>query len=333
MIINMTYLIYFLVMVLAMNFYFRIADRFNIIDKPNLRSSHSKITLRGGGIIFYFGALLWFIQSGFAYPWFFLALTGISLISFVDDIKPVSRRLRLGIHLVSMLLLFNQLGLFSGPYLYILIALIVATGILNAYNFMDGINGITGVYSLAVLSCLWIINNNLVNFIQNDFLYFVGLALLVFNFYNSRRKAKCFAGDVGSVSIAFILLFLLGKLIIQTEDFSYLILLAVYGVDSVITIIHRLILKENIFDAHRKHLYQILANECSIPHTIVSGSYALLQFILFAGFMIFSDQGIMVRSVYFWSQVLFLSLVYIYLKNRYYHLHVKNLKINTNKKS
>jgi len=318
-----------MVLLVYINGYFQFALRYNIIDRPNRRSSHSKITLRGGGIIFYYGVLLWFLQSSFMYPWFFLGLSGICLMSFLDDIRPVSRRLRLVVHLLAILMVFYQLELFTTPLLYLGISLIVATGIINAYNFMDGINGITGVYSMAVMSCLWFINNYQVSFIANDFFYFIGLSLLVFNFYNARRRAKCFAGDVGSVSIAFILLFLLGKLIIQTGDLFYFILLTVYGVDSVLTIIHRLILGENIFVAHRKHLYQLLANECHIPHVVVASSYALLQLIVFIGFVFLLDQDIMIRLYYFISVVLFLSLIYLYLKKKYYHLHADNNKVNT----
>ena len=71
-------------------------------------------------------------------------------------------------------------------------------------------------------------------------------------------------------SIAFIVLFLIGKLVIRTGDFSWMVLLAVYGVDSVLTIIHRLMLHENIGLPHRKHMYQIMANELKVPHVIVS---------------------------------------------------------------
>jgi len=88
----------------------------------------------------------------------------------------------------------------------VLVALIVCVGIINAYNFMDGINGITGGYSLSVLLPLIYLNTT-DNFISQDYLYVVGMSLLVFCFFNFRKKAKCFAGDVGSISIAFILPF------------------------------------------------------------------------------------------------------------------------------
>ena len=234
----MYYVIILVLLFLTELFYFRVADKFNIIDKPNERSSHSRITLRGGGIIFYFGALAYFLTNDWEYPWFILALTLTTFISFVDDIRSTSQGLRLVFHFSAMALMFYQWGLFSLSWWWIIIALIVCTGIINAYNFMDGINGITGGYSLIILGALAYINAEMVTFVEPALIYTVLCSVVVFCFFNFRRKAKCFAGDVGSVSIAFILLFLIGKLILKTEDFSWIILLAVYGVDSVLTIIH-----------------------------------------------------------------------------------------------
>ncbi|RGJ87174.1 UDP-GlcNAc--UDP-phosphate GlcNAc-1-phosphate transferase, partial [Bacteroides uniformis] len=169
---------------------------------PNERSSHTKVTLRGGGIIFYFGAFAYFLTSGFEYPWFLLALTLVTFISFVDDIKSTGQMTRLLFHFSAMAMMFYQWGLFSLSWWWIVIALIVCTGIINAYNFMDGINGITGGYSLVILAALAYINKEVVTFVEADFIYTVICSVLVFCFFNFRKRAKCFAGDVGSVSIA-----------------------------------------------------------------------------------------------------------------------------------
>ncbi|MDP4207558.1 MAG: glycosyltransferase family 4 protein [Bacteroidota bacterium] len=299
--------------------YFKIADHYNIIDKPNERSSHTRITLRGGGIIFYFGALAYFISNGMEYPWFMLGLTLITTISFVDDIRSVSQKLRLLIHFAAMGLMFWQWGLTNLPWWYMGIALILCTGIINAYNFMDGINGITGGYSLVILCALVYINSYVVPFIEAGFIYTLLAAVVVFNFFNFRRKAKCFAGDVGSVSIAFTLLFLIGKLILITNNFSYIILLVVYGVDSVLTIIHRIILRENIGLPHRKHVYQLMANELKIPHVTVSILYMLLQGLIIAGYLSFREYS----YSYFIVMIVLLSLLYIGFIKRYFHLHVQ----------
>ena len=151
-----------------------------------------------------------------------------------------------------MFLMFYQFGILNWhDWWIVLVALIVCVGITNAYNFMDGINGITGGYSLAVLAPLVYLNAK-DGFIEMSYLYIIGLSLIVFCFFNFRKKAKCFAGDVGSITIAFILLFALGRLILQTGDFAYIIFLAVYGADSILTICHRIQLHENLGEAHRK---------------------------------------------------------------------------------
>ncbi|WP_455592391.1 MraY family glycosyltransferase [Bacteroides sp.] len=313
----MYYLIILVLLFVAELFYFRIADKLNIIDKPNERSSHTRITLRGGGIIFYFGALAYFLTNHFEYPWFMLALTMITVISFVDDIRSTSQIVRLIIHFTAMALMFCQWGLFALPWWTIIVALVVCTGIINAYNFMDGINGITGGYSLVVLGALAYINVKIVPFVEPDLIYTMICAVLVFNFFNFRKKAKCFAGDVGSVSIAFIILFLLGNLVIVTGDLSWIVLLAVYGTDSVLTIIHRVMLHENVGLPHRKHLYQIMANELKIPHVVVSSLFMAVQILIVAGYIYFREYGYW----YLLGSLFVLSIIYILFMRKYFHLH------------
>lgn len=246
-----------------------------------------------------------------------LVLTLITFISFVDDIRSTSQGLRLVFHFTAMALMFYQWGLFSLPWWTIVVALIVCTGIINAYNFMDGINGITGGYSLVVLTALAFINGVYVPFVEPALIYTMLCAVLVFNFFNFRKQAKCFAGDVGSVSIAFVILFLIGMLIIRTENFSWIVLLAVYGVDSVLTIIHRLMLHENIGLPHRKHLYQIMANELRIPHVVVSLVYMLVQAVVIVGYFLFPGN----EYGYLSGTIIALSLVYILFMKRFFCLH------------
>lgn len=315
----MYYIIILVLLFVAELFYFRVADKCNIIDKPNQRSSHTRITLRGGGIIFYFGVLAFFLANPLEYPWFIVALTLITFISFVDDIRSTSQLLRLVFHFTAMALMFYQWRLFSLPLWTIIVALIVCTGIINAYNFMDGINGITGGYSLVVLAALAYINKEIVpGFVNQDLIVTVLCAVLVFNFFNFRKKAKCFAGDVGSVSIAFIILFLIGKLIIETENFSWMILLVVYGVDSVLTIVHRVMLHENIGQPHRKHLYQIMANELKVPHVVVSSIYMVTQGGIIAGYFYCQAYGYW----YLLGSIFVLSSVYGLFMRKYFKLHI-----------
>jgi len=277
-----TIISYFIVLVLLLAaelFYFRIADRFNIIDKPNERSSHNYITIRGGGIIWWVAALLYllfhFSSQGL---WFFAGITLIAGVSFVDDIVTLGQRVRLLFHLLAMSCAFYLAGVYGiYPWWAIVIGYIIFIGIVNAYNFMDGINGITGLYSIAVLASLQYVNLTYGNFVQPDLIWYPMLASVVFLFFNFRKRARCFAGDVGSVAIAFWIVTLLLLLIVKTENLIWLGFLMVYGVDAVMTILHRVYLKQNIMEAHRLHFYQILANEKRMPHRLVSVIYFTVQ--------------------------------------------------------
>ena len=279
----------FILLVLEL-LYFRIADKFNIIDKPNHRSSHTQITLRGGGIIFPIAFVLYFVMSIIhRKEWFVpeqfwsfgLGLFLLSAISFLDDILDLSTKLRLVFHFLSVVLLIYFLGLWNVlPFWLLPIVFIFIIGVLNAYNFMDGINGITGLYSFVILSTLYYINQYKIIFTDVNFIIYPVLASLVFLFFNFRKKAKCFAGDVGSMSIAFWVLALLGLLVVKTQELTYLLFIGVYGIEVIFTIIQRIKLKENIFEAHRHHLYQLLVNQMKWSHLLVSTMYGVIQLLI-----------------------------------------------------
>lgn len=313
----MTYAVIFILLLALELVYFKIADKYNIIDKPNLRSSHKSITLRGGGIVFLLSLWLYAAFFGFQYPWVLAAVTLVGGISFVDDIRSLPDSTRLVAQFLSMFMVFYQFGILSfSNWWIVLIALIVCVGIINAYNFMDGINGITGAYSLAVvLPLIWL--NLQFDFISMPYLYVTVLGILVFLIFNFRKKAKCFAGDVGSISMAMILIFALGSLILKTKDFSYLILIGLYGADTVLTIVHRIQLHESLGQAHRKHAYQIMANELKIPHVAVSSSYMLIQLAVSAG-LIFLPVN---HYLYMFVVIVVLALCYVLFMKKYYHLH------------
>jgi len=260
--------------------YFRLADHYQIIDQPNNRSSHTEVTIRGGGIIFPIALLLFPIYFGTANIWFLTGLFLISSISFADDIKHVNNKLRLMIHLAAVGLLFYQLSLFGLSWYLILFAFFFTIGTINAVNFMDGINGITGGYGLITLITLLGINQYVVTFTDSNLLITAVIAVGVFNIFNFRKRAKCFAGDVGSVSLGFILVYFILSLILKTENFNYILFLLVYGLDVVSTIIFRLIRKENVLEPHRSHFYQYLFNDRRIPHIIVSLLYIALQLVI-----------------------------------------------------
>ena len=306
--------------------YFKIADRFGITDRPNARSSHSVSTRRGGGVIFTLAAALWFCAHGFAFPWFFAGLLLIAGVSFLDDIFSVSNKIRLLCHFSAFGLMFHEWSLFTAfPWPVALVALIFCVGIINAYNFMDGINGITGAYSLAVLGALAWANVSVVPFADTCLLWTTIAAVGVFCFFNFRKKALCFAGDVGSVAIAFVILFFLGRLMIETCDVTWIALLLVYGADSVLTILHRLILRENIGQAHRKHLYQILSNELRVPHVVVSLGYFGTQAAISSAFILAYPTGTAAR----WGVLVVagtaLTAFYVAFMKKYFHLHLEAL--------
>lgn len=315
--------------------YFRIAKKCNIIDKPNARSSHSRIVLSGGGVIFVFGLWLWAAFFGAAYPWFLAAVTLIAVVSFLDDVRSLPESVRLVAQFVAMGLMFYQLDMLHWEmWWWVIVALFVCVGASNIINFMDGINGITAGYALASLVSIYLLNRELC-FVEQSLVQTVILADVVFCFYNFRPKgkARCFAGDVGSIGIAFILLFLIGRLVIQTFDVTYLIFLLVYGVDGCLTIVHRIMLHENLGEAHRKHAYQLMANELKIGHVKVSLFYMCLQLIVSLGFIFLVPNTQLAHWIYLFGAMLVLSVAYVVFKKKYYHLHEEYLHQLENKKN
>lgn len=320
------YLVYgiiFMILLALEIAYFKVANKFNIIDKPNERSSHSSIVLRGGGIIFLLSLWIWACFFGFQYFFFLLAVTLIAGVSFIDDIRSLPDSLRLVVQFAAMLLMFYQLDILHVEMWWIVIlALIICVGASNVINFMDGINGITCGYSMACLISLFLLNREL-NFISESLIITVILADIVFCFFNFRPKgkAKCFAGDVGSIGIAYILLFMIGNLILKTGDVTYLIFLLVYGVDGCLTICHRIMLHENLGEAHRKHAYQLMANELKIGHVKISSFYMVLQLIISLGFIYLCPTSAGYHWAYLLGVFIVLSIAYILFKKKYYHLH------------
>ncbi len=309
----MLYLLFVPVCFLAMLLYFRIADHFGIIDHPNERSSHTRITIRGGGVIFILAALLVVI----VHPAYYLPAIGlltIGFISFLDDIFTLSSLLRLLFHIAAVTFIFIYLAIFNTePWYSILLLYIMVIGVINMYNFMDGINGITGTYSLIVLGGLQYVNIKQVAFVEPDLIWLPIIASLVFLFFNFRKKARCFAGDVGSVTIALWIIFLLLRLILLTHNWVYILFLVVYGIDSVLTITHRVYLKQNILTAHRLHVYQLLANEKKISHLIVSSGYAFIQGIIILAIIVLPQTP---AAYFFLFTIIPLMVIYVLVKPR-----------------
>ena len=326
----LTYSIILVLLVVAELVYFKIADKCNIIDKPNERSSHTRIVLRGGGIIFVIGFWIWNAFNGFQYPWALAAVTLAAGISFVDDIHSLPDSVRLVAQFAAMFMVFQEIGMLHWDMWWmVLLGLIVCVGATNIYNFMDGINGITAGYSLAVLVPLAVLNVQGVQgeFVSESMIVVVILSVLVFSFFNFRpkNKAKCFAGDVGSVGIAFILLFMLGCLIMKTGDITWLTFLLVYGVDGCCTIIHRILLHEKLGEAHRKHAYQLMANELGMSHVVVSLIYIGLQLAISLVMVYLIPNTAVAHWIYLVAVGAVLALAYVLFMKKYYHLHEEYL--------
>lgn len=301
----------FCLLIVAILIYFKIADYYNIIDKPNKRSSHSQITIRGGGIVFPLSVMLFLIFNGFQYPYFGLGVVLISIISFLDDRLTLSTKPRLAVHLISVGLILIELGFADFSWVYWLLAFVLVIGWLNAFNFMDGINGITAFYALAVLLPLYYLNMNTM-FVSNVLIEVTVLSLIVFSFFNARKKAKTFAGDVGSISMGLILAYLIIALLLNAANWAYILLVSVYGIDAVLTIAQRIIKKENIFEAHRSHLYQYLANEAKWSHLMVSLLYAFIQ--LSISILVISLIEMNAPNISYLVLLISLGLMYLILK-------------------
>ena len=321
----MEYTILGIILMILIMFYFKVADHFNIIDKPNQRSSHTEVTLRGGGIIFWFAALIYFIQNSQNNFFFFTGITLVSLVSFWDDIQSVSNKIRILIHFLAISLIFHDLDVFHtlSPF-EIILAYVLSIGVINAYNFMDGINGITGLYTLVVMGSLLYVNKNIQLFTDADFIKNSMIASVVFLFFNYRKKAKCFAGDVGSIAIAFWIIYLILKLILVTNSLIWLLFLTVFGVDAVCTILHRLYLKQNIFEAHRLHFYQVLSNEYKIQHRLVALYYSIAQIVVSAIVVFLYNR---VADLLLFVIIVFPLILLYTLK--FYLLKKSNLKLNS----
>ena len=270
--------------VLSLLLYFKIADHYNIIDKPNKRSSHSQVTIRGGGVIFPLFFLLGIIEYGLRtsnfsqYSSLIIGVLIMSFVSFYDDVKPLKPLIRILFQTfaVSLMVVTQDTGL----VIWIL-GFVLVTGTINAYNFMDGINGITALYSLVAFGTLYAMDSLGYSISQpKEVLLHLMIAVVAFGFFNIRKKARCFSGDVGAVSLAFIICYNVFEISVQHGNPVYILFLGIYGLDALATIVLRIKRREDIFKPHRTHFYQFLANEMSWSHTRVSILYAIIQLLV-----------------------------------------------------
>jgi UDP-GlcNAc:undecaprenyl-phosphate GlcNAc-1-phosphate transferase len=282
---NWIYLIYFGFLYAGMVLlYIMIAKKLQLTDVPSARSSHRDITITGAGFIFPIAFFLPLALTGefIHYRSTIAGLLLISLVSFADDLKSVHPVIRVTVQVIAVsLLLWQTGGLFKMKAWQIVPGFILVVGIINSYNFMDGINGMNALYSLSMMGILAIIRLSGILFLPvPEVFYSLIAALLAFSLFNVRKKALCFSGDVGSISIAYIVSLMIIQVMIATDSSVWILLFGVYGLDSVGTIVLRLIRGEKVWMPHRTHFYQYLVNERKWPHVRVSALYAVMQFVL-----------------------------------------------------
>ena len=280
----------FMLLAALEGFYIAAARRLGIVSAVTERSSHSEPTVAGGGVVYLFGLMGFAVVSGFSYPVFTLAALILALVSFTDDVHPLGVGVRLAVQLLCIGAMGAGLHAYGGyPWWAGAAGVVCAAGLVNAWNFMDGINGITALYTTITLGTLYVINTyGGYGFVSEEFLTTGLMASVIFGWCNFRRRALCFAGDVGAVTAAVTVLYALARLMLASGSLIWLGLVMVYGVDAVLTLVHRLARGENIFRAHRMHAYQLLANEGRMNQLAVSGIYGAIQIGINIGLMMWS---------------------------------------------
>jgi len=259
-------------------------NKIGLTDEPNERSSHKEPTPKGGGIgilaAFLFASIIIGIPLLFWLPAVILAT-----LSFLGDKLDFSAKVRLVFQFTAAAVVVAGTGLLdlspkNQMILFIPMAIFIV-GTANIYNFMDGINGIaaiTGVVGFGLIaSCSFVSKGEVAFAVLSVCLMMSCLGFLPFNV----PRARVFMGDVGSVLLGFVFASVVIALSRDLLDFICLSsFLFPFYADELITMMARIRNGENLLRPHRKHIYQLLANEKGIPHWKVSVGYGLLQAIV-----------------------------------------------------
>ncbi len=264
-----------------------------ITDVPNTRSSHAIPTPRSGGlgifiVFLFFSVVFWFSNRDAVPDWFFAFFVSATLIGFhslYDDItgRPALEKLIIQI-IAAMIIVWHDLVIdlpFGGYWLEVAITMLWVVGMTNATNFMDGLDGlVSGIFSLAlVFFCMILYSVGYYN------LYLLGLTMIAglmgFLIYNF-PPAKIFMGDVGSCLLGF--LYAVMVVVLLAEYHSPWVMLAsvlvVFNLlfDVMFTVTRRLIRGDNVMQAHRSHLFQLM-NRLGYEHLTVSLCYLGVTFL------------------------------------------------------
>lgn len=200
----------------------------------------------------------------------------ISLVSFLDDIYTLSAKIRFPFQFIAVGLVLFQLDI---PLeVLALLYVFLGIGVINLFNFMDGINEVTGLYSMAVLSVFYFINLN-EEIINPELIIYTLISLFLFGFYNFRKKAIFFAGDIGSVSMGTFIFFLGLYFAVALKSPLIILAIIVYGADTGCTFLYRkLFTDENVFDPHRHHIYQKLVDVKKVTFKSISYLHCYLAY-------------------------------------------------------
>ncbi|MCM1320192.1 MAG: hypothetical protein NC217_07400 [Muribaculaceae bacterium] len=257
----------------------------------NRREDSHPVTVIGGGIIFYISMVIWCLALGIIYNqvylWsnFIVGITMLAACSFADDILQLKVWIRLVVQFVAVTFLGLQCGAFNQEWYIWLMLLLCTVGFVNGYNFMDGINGITAAYSIAVLGLFLYVDMTGTQFVPGSMIAMAIISVIIFAFFNFRKRPVVFAGDVGSITMGYIVATVLIYYILQTHTLTALIMVSVYGVDTFMTVVRRASEGENIFKPHRKHIYQLLNYVWRCSQLRIAVGYALLQLGISIGYL------------------------------------------------
>jgi Fuc2NAc and GlcNAc transferase len=285
-----------------------------LVDIPNERSSHAVPTPHGGGIAiiaaFYIG-LTWFFINGTLDMQLFGALLcalPVAAISLIDDIRPLSARVRLLVQAGSAVTALYFLGgiqivhfgwfELSGIWLNSF-ALVTIIWLTNLYNFIDGIDGYAGSEAIFVGLAGYLLTGSEVGLLIAS----AAAGFLVFNWH----KASIFMGDVGSAPLGFIFAVLALQDAAEPSFLVWVVLLSLFWFDATVTLVRRYANKEKLSQAHKKHMYQRL-NQAGFSHDRVVLLGMALNLILFALLWFVEEENI------FWVFIVTLLLQWVAMK-------------------
>ncbi len=254
----------------------RLLIRFDFLDIPSSRSSHSRPTPKGGGVglVLVFVGVAWFAHVSIL---FWGPLAALACVSFINDLRSVraSRRLAVqGVCAGIVLVWANFAGLVDWPAWLLPLAVLFVVGTANCYNFMDGINGMAGISGLVAFGCIvWMFPEHVATSLSVAILGGI-VGFLPFNL----PRAKLFMGDVGSVFLGCAYALFCCLLATTWADFLLLTsFLFTFYADELVSVVVRVRTGTSLLLPHRLHLYQLLANERNIPHWKVSCIYGGAQ--------------------------------------------------------